>query len=175
MLKGVEKWGATSEKKHRNREIAGMKTVGGWEHMGSWFKAKIGTSPVTKYKRSKNVFFVSSIAISLGHVGTRLLELPAQSPIGSPRTLLCKAGVYGKCVSVLHSCFSQLGERDLSPLFLVGTKRVVSSVLASCWKSSTADFGKRWSKLDPNLCERRWNWACMLLFTFVLYSWFGSA
>jgi len=44
-------------------------------------------SPGTKYKPSKNVFAVTSIALSLAPFGTKLLELPAQSPIGSPGTL----------------------------------------------------------------------------------------
>jgi len=45
-------------------------------------------SPGTKYKRSKNVFPVISIALNLGHIWARFLELPAQSRIGSPGTLV---------------------------------------------------------------------------------------
>jgi len=41
-----------------------------------------------QYKRSKNIFDVISIALSLPSLCTKLLELPAQSPIGSPGTLL---------------------------------------------------------------------------------------
>ena len=44
-------------------------------------------NPRTKYTRSKNVFDVTSIALSLGHVGSRLLQPLAQSLIGSPGTL----------------------------------------------------------------------------------------
>jgi len=44
-------------------------------------------SPETKYKRSKNVISVLSIAFNLGHIWARLFELPAQSLIGSPGTL----------------------------------------------------------------------------------------
>jgi len=41
----------------------------------------------TKYKRSKNVFPVTSIALSCAHICARLLQLLAQSLIGSPGTL----------------------------------------------------------------------------------------
>jgi len=44
-------------------------------------------SPGAKYKRSKNIFFVISIVLNLRHIWARLLELPAQSLIGSPGTL----------------------------------------------------------------------------------------
>jgi len=43
-------------------------------------------NPRTKYKRSKNVFAVTIIALSLGLIWARLLELPGQSLIGSPGT-----------------------------------------------------------------------------------------
>ena len=67
-------------------------------------------------------------------------------------------------VSVLLTCFSQLGERDLSPLFLVGTKRVVYAVLASSCKSNTANFSKRSIELDPILCEREGACCCLHLY-----------
>jgi len=44
--------------------------------------------PETKYKRSKNVFSVTSIALSCGHIWARLLKPLAQSLIGSPGNLL---------------------------------------------------------------------------------------
>jgi len=44
-------------------------------------------NPRTKYKRSKNVFSVTSMALSCGHIWARLLEFSAQSLIGSPGTL----------------------------------------------------------------------------------------
>ena len=44
-------------------------------------------SPETKYKRSKNVFAITSIALTLVPPGTKLLEIPAQFLIGSPGTL----------------------------------------------------------------------------------------
>ena len=106
---------ATCEKKlNRNREIAGVKTVGGWEHTDSCFKAQIEKSPMTQFKRSNNVFCVTFFALSLGHVISRLLDLAAQSLTGSPRTLLCFAG---KCV-----CFAYL-------FLLAGRKRPNSIVV----------------------------------------------
>ena len=56
----------------------------GWEYRDSWRGAPIGASPETKYKRSKNVFAVTSIALSLGHLGARLLRLPVQCLTRSP-------------------------------------------------------------------------------------------
>ena len=47
-----------------------------------------GLSPGTKYKRSKNVFAITFIALTLVHLCTELLQLPAQSLIGSPGTLV---------------------------------------------------------------------------------------
>jgi len=44
--------------------------------------------PKTKYKRSKIAFAVTSIAFIVVHICTELLQLPAQSLIGSPGTLL---------------------------------------------------------------------------------------
>ena len=86
------------------------------------------TSPITKYKRHSNVFAVTSIALSLGHVGARLLELPAQSLIGSPRTLFCKVQICGK-VYLFQVCspVSPSLEKETSfHCFLVGTKRIVA-------------------------------------------------
>ena len=44
-------------------------------------------NPRSKYKRSKNVFAVTSIALSLSHLAPRLLQLLAQSVTGSLGTL----------------------------------------------------------------------------------------
>jgi len=44
-------------------------------------------STETKYKRSKNVFTVTSIALKLGHIWAQLLQLLAKS-FGSPVTIL---------------------------------------------------------------------------------------
>jgi len=54
---------------------------------GQLTRGQNGPSPGTKYKRSRNVFAVTPIAISLGHFRQRLLDLPAQSLTGSPSTL----------------------------------------------------------------------------------------
>jgi len=43
--------------------------------------------PETKYKRSNIVLSVTSVALSVGNLGARLLELSVQSLIGSPGTL----------------------------------------------------------------------------------------
>ena len=43
--------------------------------------------PRTKYKRSKNVFAVTSIALNIGRDWPRLVQPLAQSLIGSPGTL----------------------------------------------------------------------------------------
>jgi len=53
-----------------------------WEHTDSWLNAQIGTSART------NIFAVSSIALTLEPLGTELLQIPAQSLIGSLGTLL---------------------------------------------------------------------------------------
>ena len=55
-----------------------------WEHTDSCLKATIGASVRIRYKRSKNVFLKHTESSQLGHLGSRLLELPAQSLIGSP-------------------------------------------------------------------------------------------
>ena len=44
-------------------------------------------SPENKYIRSQNVLNVIFIALTVVPFGTKLLELPVQSPIGSPGTL----------------------------------------------------------------------------------------
>jgi len=50
-----------------------------WEHTDSSPKASVGNSPRTKYKRSKNAFSVTSIALSLGYLAARLLEFALHS------------------------------------------------------------------------------------------------
>ena len=61
--------------------------MGVWAPRAWLQRASIGVSPATNYTHSKNVFAVTSIALSLGHLGPRLLELSVQSLIGSPGTL----------------------------------------------------------------------------------------
>ena len=51
-------------------------------------KAANWRSPGTTYKRSKNAFAVTSIALTLVLLGTKLLELPVQSLIGSLGTFV---------------------------------------------------------------------------------------
>jgi hypothetical protein len=60
---------------------------GGVGANGPLTRGSNGLSPGTKYKRSKIAFAVTSIALSLVPLGTKLLELPAQFLIGSPGTL----------------------------------------------------------------------------------------
>jgi len=67
-----------------NREIVGHGAVGVWMHRDIQLGASIGVIPETKYKRSRIAFSVISIALSLRQVGTRFLEIIAQSLIGSP-------------------------------------------------------------------------------------------
>ena len=55
---------------------------------GQLTRGSNGLSPRTKYKRSKNAFGVTSIALSLVLNDIKLLELPAQSPIGSQGNLV---------------------------------------------------------------------------------------
>ena len=55
---------------------------------GQLIRGSNGLSPGTKYKRSKNVHAVTSIAYTDVHLCTELLQLPAQTLIGSPGTLL---------------------------------------------------------------------------------------
>jgi len=44
------------------------------------------------------------------------------------------------------------------------SKTCFGYLLVSTSKSSTADFGKRWIELDPNLCERRGACGCLDLY-----------
>ena len=48
----------------------------------------IGLSPGTKYKRSKNVFAIACIVLTVVRLCSELLQLPMQSLTGSPVTLL---------------------------------------------------------------------------------------
>ena len=52
-----------------------------------------GLSPGTKLKRSKNVFNGTSIPFTDVHLCTELLQLPAQSIIGSPGTLVARSNL----------------------------------------------------------------------------------
>jgi len=77
---------------------------GGVDAYGQLTRGSNGLSPGTKYKRSKNVFSVTSIALSLGHIWARLLELPTQSLIGSPSTLILgRTNSWGKLLNVCNT------------------------------------------------------------------------
>jgi len=103
-------WGAVRGKiLHRNREIVVGWTVGVWEHTESWLKAQIETSPRTNYKRSKNVFAVITIALTLVHLGTELLQLPAHSRArGKRRGFSPGAAAHHRCRTWVSTCFFPL-------------------------------------------------------------------
>jgi len=94
---------------------------------------------MTKYKRSNHIFSVRSIALSLENIGSRLLEFPVQCLVGVP----VPSSALRESVSVLLTCFSQLGERDTILLLFIWYKTYRCSLLASTSKSNTADFAKR--------------------------------
>ena len=74
-------------KRQKNREIAAGWAVGKWAPRARWQIFPIVPHHETKYKHSKNAFALTSIALRLEPLGTKLLELSVQSPIGSPSTL----------------------------------------------------------------------------------------
>jgi len=92
--------GCLRKKMHGNREIVGDWAVVVWIYRDIWLRARIGavleSNTYTyqihthiKYIHAEIAFAVMSImSISLSFVplGTKLLELPAQSPIGSCST-----------------------------------------------------------------------------------------
>jgi len=76
--------GHIRKKLYRNREIVVEWTVGLWEQtVDSGLK---WAQSWDQYKRSKNTFDVTSIALILVPLGTKLLEVPAQFLTGSPGT-----------------------------------------------------------------------------------------
>ena len=74
-----------AQKSRKSRTESGE----GVSAQGQLTRGSNGLNPGTKYKHSKNAFSESatSIALSLGHLGPRLLGLTAQSLIGSHGTL----------------------------------------------------------------------------------------
>jgi len=64
-------------------------------------------NPRTKYKRSKTVFAVTSMALIIGRDWPRLVQPLAQSLIGSPGTLVgVQSNLIPKYLGVwLNSCF----------------------------------------------------------------------
>jgi len=61
--------------------------VGNVGAYGQLTQGTIFCNPRTKYKRSKNVFAVTCIALSCKHIWAQLLQPLVQSLIGSPGTL----------------------------------------------------------------------------------------
>jgi len=83
-----KKWGAIRGKKmHGNREIVVEWTVGVVGAQVQLTQEPNVPKPRTKYKRWKNVFAVTSIALIIGRDWPRLVQPLAQSLIGSPGTL----------------------------------------------------------------------------------------
>jgi len=134
-----------------------------------------GLSPDTKYKRSKIACAITTIALRLTNLESELLELTAQCPIRESTSVNFQQfsifpnktpnfGVFAKNLSKVRlrklSLFCSpvspsWAERDLIPLLLSWYKTYRGSLLASTGKINTADFGKRYIELDPDVCERR--------------------
>jgi len=85
-------------------------------------------NPRTKYKRSKNVFSVTSIALIIGRYWPRLVQPLAQSLIGSPGTLgrggaCTKPVTLGQTTGTSTACpsgTSRLGQVVLVPVGQAG-------------------------------------------------------
>jgi len=157
-----------------------------WPAIVRWGCGYIGTlprganwrSPATKFKRSRIACAITTIALSLTNLESKLLELTAQSPIRESRyphfsqfsTIFDFSkkkpnfGVFAKNLSKVRlqklflfcsPVFPSWAERDLIPLLFSWYKTYRWSLLASTCKSNTADFEKRWVELDPKVCEQR--------------------
>jgi len=73
-------------KSHGSREIAVEWAVGVWVHRDNWLKAQM--CPVLEPNtNAQRISLLSHLLRSAWHPLAKLLELPAQSPIGSPGTL----------------------------------------------------------------------------------------
>jgi len=77
--------GEKISQKSRNSCLANGGGVGAHGHLT---RGSNGLSPETKYKRSKNAFAVTYTALTVVRICSDLLQLPAQSLIGSPGTLI---------------------------------------------------------------------------------------
>jgi len=73
-------------------------------------RASNGLSPGTKYKRSKNDFAVTSIALTLRRLGTRLLQLPSQR-VMSVAIACCRVQPPDTASSDTCACCIMLGAR----------------------------------------------------------------
>jgi len=120
----TKNWGATPGKElHGNREIAAGWAVGAWAPREWRQTFPIVLQHKTKYKHSNVAFAVTSIELSWGHLGARLLELTAQSLIGSPGTLalwtstLWTVPVVVWCIKIKDK--THLGEVALFLLYLL--------------------------------------------------------
>jgi len=132
-------------------------------------------SPETKYKRSRIACAITSFALSLTNLESKLLDLTAQCPIRESISVNFQQfsifpkktpnfGVFAKNLSKVRlrklSLFCSpvspsWAKRDLIPLLLSWYKTYRGSLLASTGKINTADFGKRYIELDLDVCERR--------------------
>ena len=75
--------GHSGKNLQRNREIVLEWAVGVWVPRVQSQRASIGVSPEIKYKRSKNFFTVTSIALSLGHFCGERARLGKTSKTGN--------------------------------------------------------------------------------------------
>jgi len=68
-------------------------------------------------KRSKIVFFINSIVLTLTPLGAELLQFSAQSLIGSPGTLVpITAATWNSCVSIFFVTVVSVSRREVSPV-----------------------------------------------------------
>jgi len=150
-----------------------------------WGSGYIGTlprganwlSPETKYYHLRIACAITSIALNLTNLQSKLLELTAQCPIREFISVNFQQfsifpkktpnfGVFAKNLSkvrlrklsLLYSPVSpSWADRDLFPLMFRWYKTYRESLLASTSKINSVDFGKRYIELDPacDMCERR--------------------
>ena len=122
-------------------------------------------NPEIKFERSKIAFTVTSIALSLGHLGARLLELPVQSLIGSPDTITARPRSPGDIPTLFEgpsfrwtiwSSSSRHGSWVLHIVFLSISLIIVdhASCDPSCPHWRNYRFGVYWSMLLPHHLPR---------------------
>ena len=103
-----------------------------------------GHSPRTKYKRSKNAFSVTSIAPNCVRVCLRLLQLLAQSLIGSP-------GTFSEGVNI-YICNRGCENIDLHSIALgVPFNLILKSQFYYYWSLFYGTWQKRPGELDHRL------------------------
>jgi len=123
-------------------------------------------------KRSKIVFAVTSVALSLGHLAPRLLELPAHSLIGSPSTLVVRDVTRERRLQTPQSLdYTHLYSRNSDKHFLSEYRDLLSEyrallseyrallseyrALLSEHRSLLCEYGSLWSGYRANLFEYR--------------------